>query len=55
MFLFELCQNLLRAFQHFARHARQSGDVDAVTFVGRAVDDLVQEDNVVLPLAHGDV
>ena len=32
-------------------HAGQSGDVDAVALVGRAVDDLVQKDHVVLPLA----
>ena len=51
MLLLQLGQNLLRPLDHLARHAGQPGHVDAVALVGRAVDDLVQEDHLVLPLA----
>ena len=36
-------------------HAGETGDVDAVAFVGGAVDDLVEEDDLVFPFADGDV
>ena len=34
--------------------AGQAGHVDAVGAIGAALDDLVQEDDLVAPLAHGD-
>ena len=52
---FEVHQDLLRAFQHFFRHAGEARDLDAVAFVCAAFDDLAQEHNRVVPLAHGDV
>jgi len=35
--------------------ACQAGDVDAVGAVGPSLDDAVEKDDLVLPLAHGDV
>jgi hypothetical protein len=37
---FEVHQDLLRAFQHFLRHAGQSCDMDALALVRAAFDDL---------------
>ena len=33
----------------------ETGDLDAVAFVGAAFDDFSEEDDLVLPFAHGDV
>ena len=50
VFGFQLGQDLLGPLVDLRRHAGQPGHVDAVALVGRPVDDLVQEDDVVLPL-----
>ena len=48
---FQLGQHFAGPLQHLAGHAGQPGDVDAVALVGAAGGDLVQEDDLVLPLA----
>lgn len=52
---FELVEDLAAALDDGAGDTGQAGDVDAVTFVGAAGQDFVQEDHLVLPFAHGDV
>ena len=51
----EAGQDLLGAGDHRGRQAGQPRHLDAVAAVGAAGDDLAQEDDVVLPLARGDV
>ena len=51
----ELGEELAGPLQHHSRDAGQSGDVDAVRPVGAPLDDAVQEDHLVLPLADRDV
>ena len=46
-------QDLARPRQELLGYARQPGDVDPVGAVGAALYDLVQEDDLVAPLAHG--
>ena len=55
MLVFQLRQDLLGSFDDVRRHARQSGHVDAITFVGRARQDFVQKHDLVLPFAHGHI
>ncbi len=51
----QFAKQLAGTFQHRLGHAREPRDVDAVAAVGAAFDDAVEEDDLVLPLAHGDV
>src|SRR3954466_1554465 len=51
----QFAQELSGAIEDFTWHARQTRDVDAVTSVGAAFDDAVQEDHLIFPLAHRDV
>ena len=55
VFVLQLGEDFLGPFDHFARHAGQPGDVDAVALVGGTGHDLVQKDHLVLPFAHGHV
>ena len=52
MVCFQLAENLFRSFIHFPRDSGESGDVNAVTLVGPALDNSVQEDHVVIPFLH---
>ena len=51
----EVGQDHARALEDRRRNPRQSRHVDAVALVRGARHDLVQEDDLVAPLAHGDV
>ena len=51
----QVAQNLLGARDDLRRQPGQPRDLDAVTLVRAALDDLAQEDDLVVPLAHGDV
>ena len=51
----EVAQDVARPLEQLARHAGQARDVDAVGAVGSALDDLVEEDDLILPFANGHV
>ena len=51
---FEGGQDGFGAVEDFLGEAGEAGDLDAVGFVGGAGDDLAEEDDAVVPLAHGD-
>ena len=53
--LFEEGEDLAGPFEHRGRDAGQARDVDAVALVGAAGDDPVEEDDLPLALADGDV
>ena len=48
-------KNILRAVENFLRQAGQTRDLDAVAFVRAARDDFAQENDLLVPFAHGDV
>ena len=52
---FELVQDLFRSLVHFAGDAGESSDMNAIALVRRALDDLMQENDVVVPFFHGHV
>ena len=52
---FEVAQDGLGALDDDFRQTRQAGDLDAVGFVGGSGEDLVEEDDLLIPLSHGDV
>jgi len=51
----QLSQQFLRPRQHRFGHARQARHVNSVAAIRPAFDDSMQEDHLVLPLAHGHV
>src|ERR1044071_2662877 len=53
--LFEVAQDFLGAVEDRFGDSGQAGDLDAVTLVGAAGNDLAQENDLVVPLANGDV
>ena len=55
MFGFQLGQDFFGPFIDLSRHACQPGHVDTVTLVGGPLDDLVEENHVLFPLAYGHV
>src|SRR6185369_10084712 len=55
VFLLQLCENLLRTLIYLTRHACKSCNVNAITLVSRAIDDFVEEHDLIVPLADGDV
>src|SRR5690349_3002787 len=48
-------ENILRAIKNFFGQTGETSDLDAVAFVCAAVDDLTQEDDLLVPFAHGNV
>ena len=54
-FALELGQECPRAHDHRGRKPRQPRDLDAVAAIRPAWTDLVEEDDLVVPLAHRDV
>src|SRR5437870_1130516 len=48
-------QNFLRAIENFLWQTGEAGNLDAVTLIGAARDDLAQKDDLIVPFAHGDV
>ncbi len=52
---FEVGEDRLGAFDDGFREACQAGDLDAVALVGGTGEDLVEEDNFLVPLSNGDV
>ena len=52
---FEALENDARAFEDFRRKPGEFGDLDAVTVVGAAFDDPVEEHDLIIPLADSDV
>ena len=55
MLCFEPGEDFFGAVVHAAGDAGELGDVDAVALVGGAGDDLMEEDDLVLPFFDGDV
>src|SRR5205085_6541450 len=53
--LFQMREDVLGAVENFLRNTGEPGHMDAVTFVGASRDDLAKENNLLIPLAHGDV
>ncbi len=53
--LFKVGEDFAAAVDDRVGYAGELGDVDPVGFVGAAGEDFVQEDNLVLPFADGDV
>ena len=52
---FELLEDFLGAVDDVFGEAGESGDLDAVAFFGAAGEDLAEEDDLLVPLLHGDV
>lgn len=52
---FEDAEDGFGAFDDGAGHAGEAGDLDAVAFVGATGEDLVEEDDAVLPFTDGDI
>jgi hypothetical protein len=53
--VFEVGEDFLGAFDDRFGDAGEARDLDAVAFVGSALDDFAQENNLVVPFADGDV
>ena len=52
---FELLEDFLGAVDDVFGEAGEAGDLDAVALFGGAGEDLVEEDDLMVPLLHGDV
>ena len=48
-------KNFFRAVEDFFWQAGEPRDLDAVTFVRAAGDDFAQENDLLVPFAHGDI
>ncbi len=55
MFLFQASEDLLGTLIDFDWYAGETGNMNAITFVGGAVDNFVEEDDLIVPFADGDV
>ena len=52
---FELLEDFFGSRDDVFGEAGESGDLDAVAFFGAAGEDLAEEDDLLVPLLHGDV
>src|SRR5262245_20176371 len=53
--LLEVAQNFPGASQNRTRHAGETGHLNTVALVCAALDNLAEEDNLIVPLAHSHV